>query len=54
MKKATSYRLSEDALELIEQLKEKLGISQASVVEQAVRKLARLEGIADKSQKAQK
>lgn len=39
-KKSTSFYLSDEALELLKQLAEKLGLSQASVVEMAVRKLA--------------
>lgn len=40
-KQPTSFRLSEEGRSLIERLSRELGISQASVVEQAVRKLAR-------------
>jgi hypothetical protein len=36
-KKGTSFRLSEEGLELINDLSEKLGISQADVVEMSVR-----------------
>lgn len=36
----TSFRLSPEALRLIKELSERLGLSQASVVELAVRKLA--------------
>ncbi len=39
----SSYRLSEECHQLIAQLAEALGISQAGVIEQAVRKLARTE-----------
>jgi len=39
----SSYRLSEECRALIDQLSEALGISQAGVIEQAVRKLARAE-----------
>lgn len=42
-KQATSYRLSEDAKALITRLKEKLGVSEADVIEMAVRRLARVE-----------
>lgn len=41
----TSFRLSPEAVRLIKELSERLGISQASVVEQAVRKLARSEDV---------
>lgn len=39
----SSFRLSEECLTLLERLAENLGISQAGVIEQAVRKLARAE-----------
>jgi hypothetical protein len=42
-KQPTSFRLSGECLELLEQLAGHLGISQTGVVEQAVRKLARAE-----------
>jgi predicted DNA-binding protein len=45
MKKKTSIRLSEEAQRLIEQLSKQLGISQSAVIEQAVRILAKREGI---------
>jgi predicted DNA-binding protein len=44
-KKKTSIRLSEEAQILIEQLSKHLGISQSAVLEQAIRVLARREGI---------
>lgn len=44
-KQATSYRLSGTARRLIEALAVRLGISQTAVIEQAVRLLARREGI---------
>ncbi|PLS84244.1 MAG: hypothetical protein CYG60_18970 [Actinobacteria bacterium] len=44
-KRPHSFRLSPEALRLIKELSERLGISQASVVEQAVRRLAREEGV---------
>jgi hypothetical protein len=44
-KKQTSIRLSEEAQRLIEQLSKHLGISQSAVLEQAIRTLARHEGI---------
>jgi hypothetical protein len=40
MKKATGFRLSEDCLRLLVALGTKLGLSQASVIEMAVRLLA--------------
>ena len=46
MKKSTSFHLSDEALELLCVLSGQLGISQAGVVEIAIRKLARLEGVA--------
>jgi predicted DNA-binding protein len=42
-KQSTSFRLSDEALCLIRELSESLGLSQAAVVEMAVRKLAREE-----------
>jgi predicted transcriptional regulator len=39
----TSFRLSDEARDLIQRLTEVLGINQTAVVEQAVRKLARQE-----------
>ncbi len=42
---ATSYRLSPAALELVGKLADKFGLSQAGIVELAVRKLAEAEGI---------
>ena len=42
-KHPSSYRLSAECHDLINRLTEVLGISQASVIEQAVRKLARAE-----------
>jgi hypothetical protein len=40
MKKPTAFRLSENCLRLLVVLGEKLGLSQASVIEMAVRLLA--------------
>lgn len=40
-----AFRLSENAVNLITKLCEKLGLSQASVLEMAIRKLAEQEGI---------
>ena len=44
-KVGTSFRLSPAARDLIEQIADKLGVSQASVVEMAVRKLGETEGL---------
>lgn len=44
-KQATSMRLTQEAKYLIEQIAEKLGISQAAVMEIAVRRLAENENI---------
>jgi predicted transcriptional regulator len=40
-KGATSFRLSEDAQGLLQQLSEQLGVSKTAVLELAVRRLAR-------------
>ena len=45
VKQPTSFRLSAEALELIGRLADLLGLSQASIVEMAVRLLARKEGV---------
>jgi Ribbon-helix-helix domain len=45
MKKKTSIRLSEEAQRLLEQLSRQLGISQSAVIEQAIRGLAKREGV---------
>jgi len=45
IKKKTSIRLSETAENLLNLLSEQLGISQSAVIEQAIRTLARKEGI---------
>jgi hypothetical protein len=42
-KQASSYRLSPECRDLMNRLADHLGISQASVIEMAVRKLARAE-----------
>jgi len=44
-KKKTSIRLSDTAQKFLQQLAERLGISQSAVIEQAIRTLARKEGI---------
>jgi predicted DNA-binding protein len=50
-KKATSFRLKPETLDLLEQLKELLGISQASVVEMLIRDRARKEGLTQRKGK---
>ncbi len=45
MKKATSYRLSRTALLQIHVLADKLGLSRTAVIEVAIRKMAREEGV---------
>jgi hypothetical protein len=45
--KPTSFRLSPEALALIKQLAEALGLSQAAVLELAIRRLARSEKIGE-------
>jgi predicted DNA-binding protein len=40
-RRPTSFRLSDDALRLLAKLSKELGISQASCVELAIRKLAK-------------
>jgi hypothetical protein len=40
-KQATSFRLSDEALTLIRELSAALGVSQAAVIEMAVRKIAK-------------
>jgi PIN domain nuclease of toxin-antitoxin system len=45
MKTPTSFRLSEEARALIERISATLGISQAAVIEMAVRQLAKKEKI---------
>lgn len=42
-KQATSFRLTPEALSLIRELSEKMGVSQASVIEMAVRILGERE-----------
>lgn len=51
-KVGTSFRLSPVALSLIFQLSERLGVSQAAVVELSVRKLAAAENIEAKEESA--
>lgn len=51
-KVGTSFRLSPVALSLISQLSERLGLSQAAVVELSVRKLAATENIEAKEESA--
>ena len=45
VKKKTSIRLSDTAQKLLQRLAERLGISQSAVIEQAIRALARQEGV---------
>lgn len=45
MKIATSYRLSEEAIRLLKLVAEVKGLSQASVLEIAIRELAKKESI---------
>jgi predicted transcriptional regulator len=47
-KKKTSLRLSDTAQQLLQQNASRLGISQSAVIEQAIRTLARYEGISVK------
>ncbi len=42
-KQPTSFRLSAEALSLIREMSEKLGVSQAAVLEMALRKMAKEE-----------
>jgi len=44
-KKKTSIRLSDTAQMLLQRLAEGLGISQSAVIEQAIRTLAKKEGV---------
>jgi hypothetical protein len=44
-KRSTSFQLSPEGLLLLKRLSRRLGLSQASVVELAVRKLADAEGV---------
>ena len=44
-KQATSIRLTPEAKRLIKELANKLGVTQASIIEIAIRKLAEVEGI---------
>ncbi|WP_172600141.1 ribbon-helix-helix protein, CopG family [Sulfuricystis multivorans] len=45
MKQATSFRLSAEALRLLKLLADAKGISQASVIEMAIREMAKKEGL---------
>ena len=49
----TSYTLSREALDLLERLAERYGLSRASVLETLRRDRARQEGIADKESEQQ-
>lgn len=44
-KVATSFRLSEEAVGLLKELSERLGVSQASVVEMSLRRMAEHEAV---------
>ena len=44
-KRPTSFKLSPEGLQLLKQLSARMGLSQAGVVELAVRKLAETEGV---------
>jgi hypothetical protein len=48
-KRAATYRLSPEARELIGVIADDMGLSQASVVETAVRELATARGLRDRS-----
>ena len=45
MKNATSFRLSEEALRLIKLLAESKGVSQAAIIEMAIREMAKKEKV---------
>ncbi len=45
MKIHISFRLSEDAIRLLKLLAEKKGVSQASIIELAIREMAKKEGV---------
>lgn len=45
MKKATSIRISEEAVRLLLALSKKLGLTKAALIELAIRKLAEREGV---------
>jgi predicted DNA-binding protein len=45
MKQPTSFRLSEEALRLLKLLADAKGVSQASIIEMAVREMARKDGL---------
>jgi predicted transcriptional regulator len=51
-KTGTSYRLSESTLRLIDLLAENTGLSKTGVIEQAVRLMAKREGISIKKEEA--
>ncbi len=44
-KQATSIRLTPEAKRLIKELAKKLGVTQASIIEIAIRRLAEIEGV---------
>lgn len=45
MKQPTSFRLSEEVFRLLKLLAEAKGVSQASVIEMAIREMAKKEGL---------
>ena len=45
MKNSTSFRLSEEAIRLIKLLAEEKGVSQAAIIEMALREMAKREGV---------
>jgi len=45
MKRGTSFRISDEGLRLLAELAKSMGISQASVLEIAIRLLAKREGV---------
>lgn len=49
-KQATSIRLSPEAKRLLAELAKKLGVSQAAIMEIAIRRLAQTEGITAKGE----
>ena len=53
MKRATSFRLSKEALYLLAQIARKNGISQTAVLEIIIREKARSEGINSRTTKAE-
>lgn len=50
-KRAATYRLSDEAHELLDELQEQMGLKETAVVELAIRDLARSRGISPKSER---